>query len=587
MERMFINWLIEVLNMRYTFFIGFMIGCGIWTTAYTQENLRLNLDLLFQDNYIKLPKDFSVDQDTSQTKIYVDKFLQKAKKNRDTLKMSDGYYMAALLTSNQAKTIQYTDSIIKLTKNISDFNYPAKAHLLKARVYGLQSRAKEAMDQLVIADTYANKNNNIDQKFKARYFIALYKSDYDELEEALQSFKEVAAYYETKFKEDKRYEYDRIKSLYALAYSYNLNKKHDSAIYVNKVASRLSLATKDKTLYDRIIILNAVALYNQEKYQSSLDSILKYQNLIKNGQSSVGTRVVADYYLGLNYKKLGVDETAITHLKKVDSIIFTENYFVPNRRKTYEIIINHYKNKGDKEKQLFYINRLLQMDSILYKKSSVTYRKLNKEYTTPNLINEKEGIIKSLEKSKQHTTILAIGLVMLSLLLICILIWNNNKKKIYKRRFLELINQETNPKIIPNKDKARTQKPYEFEISQIIVDDILERLRSFEENKEFLKPNITLQELSNEFATNSKYLSIVINTHKQKSFKKYINELRIANVIDELKKNTKLQKYTIQAIAREAGFNNAEVFSRSFYKTTGIYPSFFLKELEKNHARAL
>ena len=40
-------------------------------------------------------------------------------------------------------------------------------------------------------------------------------------------------------------------------------------------------------------------------------------------------------------------------------------------------------------------------------------------------------------------------------------------------------------------------------------------------------------------------------------------------------------KVSIRAIANEIGFNTTEAFSKSFYKTTGIYPSFFMKQLEK------
>jgi len=40
--------------------------------------------------------------------------------------------------------------------------------------------------------------------------------------------------------------------------------------------------------------------------------------------------------------------------------------------------------------------------------------------------------------------------------------------------------------------------------------------------------------------------------------------------------------YTIKALASESGFNTTEAFSKSFYKKTGIYPSYFIKELKKN-----
>ena len=36
----------------------------------------------------------------------------------------------------------------------------------------------------------------------------------------------------------------------------------------------------------------------------------------------------------------------------------------------------------------------------------------------------------------------------------------------------------------------------------------------------------------------------------------------------------------IKATAKESGFKSAESFSKSFYKVYGIYPSFYLKQLE-------
>ena len=87
--------------------------------------------------------------------------------------------------------------------------------------------------------------------------------------------------------------------------------------------------------------------------------------------------------------------------------------------------------------------------------------------------------------------------------------------------------------------------------------------------------------MSKSFNTNSKYLSKVINTFKDKNFSNYINDLRIKYAIAELKKNPKFRKFTIKAIAQETGFNTTEAFSKSFYKVSGIYPSFFLKQLEK------
>ena len=118
-------------------------------------------------------------------------------------------------------------------------------------------------------------------------------------------------------------------------------------------------------------------------------------------------------------------------------------------------------------------------------------------------------------------------------------------------------------------------------ISPDIVTKVLQELDKFEKKQEFLKTNLTTALVAQKLKTNAKYLSKIINYHKQKSFTQYINELRIDFIVEALKTNTRYRQYTIKALASEAGFNSTEVFSKSFYKKTGIYPSYFIKQLEK------
>jgi AraC-like DNA-binding protein len=83
------------------------------------------------------------------------------------------------------------------------------------------------------------------------------------------------------------------------------------------------------------------------------------------------------------------------------------------------------------------------------------------------------------------------------------------------------------------------------------------------------------------FNTNSSYLSKVVNLKKDKNFSQYISELRIAYAVDKLKNNPRFRKYTIKAIAEEVGFGNAQSFSKAFYSRTGIQPSYFIRNLNK------
>ncbi|PUU67598.1 hypothetical protein DBB36_23120 [Flavobacterium sp. WLB] len=129
-----------------------------------------------------------------------------------------------------------------------------------------------------------------------------------------------------------------------------------------------------------------------------------------------------------------------------------------------------------------------------------------------------------------------------------------------------------------NKSKTDT-----IGINEDIINQILKKLTDFETSKGFLDSNITIQTISESFDTNNKYVSKIVNIYKEKTFIQYINELRIEHALTCLKQDHKLRKYTIQALAIEFGFNNAESFSAAFHKKTGIKPTYFLKQLEENN----
>jgi AraC-like DNA-binding protein len=122
------------------------------------------------------------------------------------------------------------------------------------------------------------------------------------------------------------------------------------------------------------------------------------------------------------------------------------------------------------------------------------------------------------------------------------------------------------------------------DIRQHIIDDIHEKLKQFETDLGFLSKECNLNKVANDFGTNVRYLSKIINAEKGVSFPVYINELRINYAVTELKTNKKFRSYNIKAIAQTVGFNTAETFSKAFFIKTGIQPSYFIKEIEKTNS---
>lgn len=113
------------------------------------------------------------------------------------------------------------------------------------------------------------------------------------------------------------------------------------------------------------------------------------------------------------------------------------------------------------------------------------------------------------------------------------------------------------------------------------VEEILVKLQTLEDKMYFLRQDCTQHNMAKKLKTNTSYLSKIINTHLDKTFSAYINELRINYAIIELKNNTRLRSYSVRAIAQELGYKNADAFSKYFKEATGISPFVYIKKIQE------
>lgn len=129
---------------------------------------------------------------------------------------------------------------------------------------------------------------------------------------------------------------------------------------------------------------------------------------------------------------------------------------------------------------------------------------------------------------------------------------------------------------------AREKKPG---MPEGVVDDILKKLKIFEEKKLFNQKGLILNKLASKLGTNAHYLSQVINEYKGTNFNKYLGELRISYITQQLYSNKVYLSYTIESYAEECGIASRQNFSDLFYEINGIRPKDFIRkrknELEK------
>ncbi|WP_312765484.1 helix-turn-helix transcriptional regulator [Epilithonimonas sp.] len=134
--------------------------------------------------------------------------------------------------------------------------------------------------------------------------------------------------------------------------------------------------------------------------------------------------------------------------------------------------------------------------------------------------------------------------------------------------------------IITDKDVEEMSKTPQL-IPEKTEQILLEKLLAFEDGKDFTKKSLTLHSLAKELDTNTRYLSEIVNKHKQKNFNSYINELRINYIINKLRNEPSFLNYKISYLAEESGFSSHTSFSTVFKTVTGIPPKEFISFIKK------
>ena len=106
------------------------------------------------------------------------------------------------------------------------------------------------------------------------------------------------------------------------------------------------------------------------------------------------------------------------------------------------------------------------------------------------------------------------------------------------------------------------------------------RLRSIvEREKLYLNPNLSLKEVADKIATNTKYLSQVVNHHAGCNFQHFINSYRVEEAKKKIVSND-FRHLTLYGIALQCGFKNKSTFYKVFQRNYWIYTERISKTLQ-------
>lgn len=519
-------------------------------------------------------------RDTIPALIYVNTYLAKAIQEDNGYRRSTAYRSLAYFEKDQERKFDFFEKALSEKESLDAPNMIYLYLQIGLAHYGYFEY--EAAISYYLKGLKLIENNNDEWSNNSKYYffnnIAIIKEELGKHDEALSLYKKNLAYEILKK--------DTLGSLVTMgniALSMRNVKKYDSAsYYYHKIID----VVKEKlpTRREFVIINEGINLFYKEKYIESEELLLKEHSRFNFYNTEYKKYyILTALYLGkLQLTYYNDTEKAKAYFLEVDSLVSKVKVAIPKTVEAYEFLINYYDEKGNIEEQLDAVTKLYQLRTTISSRNMSAVDILHSEFDIPKLLKSKEELIQKLEQETNSLNTKTIYLIFFILLLLILFITQYSKKRKYKKRFNAIIS-ELNAK----KSKSTSHNNLSITpqllgvIDKETVTSVLKKLEGFEQKKDFLQNDINVSALAKKCNTNSKYLSKIINTYKNKSFVNYINELRIYFIVKELKENKILQKYTIKSISEEAGFNTAESFATAFKKKTGIRPSYYIRNLKK------
>lgn len=512
----------------------------------------------------------------NQRQLYLLSFLMKAKTEENWEELSNAYKNYVHYAPDRLKLI-YADSMTAAAKRSNSNEIIGSAYLSKGIAYYGQKRLAEAMDIYLIADHYIKKSNDKYLIYKTKYHIGQIKLYLGYYKEAIPIFEQCINY----FKQSNSNVTAYLTSLHSLGVCHKMVGNHGLSTSINEKGIAEGIRTGNYDMEHYFIQSEGI---NQSKIHNYAVSIEKIQASLPAIRSNkdFSNEMVAYFYIGKSYWGLNNKEKAMAYFEKVDKSYRQRNYIRPDVREAYKLMISYYKDKKMLKTQLYYVEKLLEVDKKLHHTYTYLQGKICKEYDTKTLIYSQHKLKRSLNMQKYNNQIsISIISSMLLFIIFGIVRYFKNKKEA-KNSYEELLRK------IENAEKIKTDKgeDCDFSISKEAEAEVLHCLHKFENSRKFLEKDLNLTKLAGAFSTNTKYLSFVIARHRNKKFTPYINSLKVDYIAKRIRNEKILQNYTNDALAQEAGFSTTRRFAKAFLLYTGITPRYFIEELKMGDVKS-
>jgi AraC-like DNA-binding protein len=353
----------------------------------------------------------------------------------------------------------------------------------------------------------------------------------------------------------------------------------DSANYYFNVAAKMMLQDNFYPEYTRALLSmrEAKSAALAGNYVKSL-SLYRERKKFPSIQENIRTEQLFD---------LGMAD-CFHHLKEVDSALFYCRKYIKNYQITkvskenllmaYNIMTQCYSEKKDNKNAYLYAQKSLELIQSI---GGIKNKSLNflHNYDLNKIKKESDKII----ASKNYFKISLFGILIILSSVIYSFYYYHKVQNEKHYRFLKIIQNLRESKTSAN-NNLQIEKTEVQPKQQTLDDELIEKitlgLKKLEQKDIFLDPNFKLAFVAKKLSTNTAYLSQYFNQVMQKTFSEYLQELRIQYILQKLIDTPHYRKYTMQAIAEEVGYKDANTFVRVFKKQTGLSPNYYIEKLK-------
>ncbi|WP_378180756.1 tetratricopeptide repeat protein [Aquimarina sp. SS2-1] len=478
------------------------------------------------------------------------------------------------------KSLIFFDKAREIASAIKNDSLISIIDIRKGHSYLLSGKNEEAIEAYYSALAITEKTGDLDQQVRANSGLVLVLKSMNQLDKAYKIASEILQTIDKTSYSNTKTHVDILTTIsdihIALEYYQEVLSFAEKGISISR-----SIQYKEGLI--DFYIKKGMIFYYEKNYENSFRYLLDAQNILEHNEitNRFFPFININYFLASCYYEQGDYDKAINQLEKTTASLTEEDLIKPLVVQSYLLLANCYGEKRNFEKALFYNNEYLRIhkdfqenrDEIvntIYEKEA---EKLEKKI---NILKEKN------ETSEQKKQAITVALILLLLIFIYIVFQYRTKQKKNKKIFDDLMIKvsqlETDKRAKENIEKP---KPKDLTIDEEKVTEILKRLDKLEKEEYFLRLDCNQRDVAKKLKTNHTYLSKIVRTYREKSFTDYINDLRIEYAVKRLKNDKKFRSFSIKSIANEIGYKSDYSFAKHFKAKTGLNPSYYIKNLEK------